>query len=976
MVLSIRAESVSDGNRKLTWPLFKPSNKDPVLGIKEMTPEQTLIEFISTSASLHGVTRQSIRQLEWDILKVFPYNIMPANAAAWYMAKRKFYANQPQDNQLLPFTLKKYPEKFRVQGLQVEFLEKYNQQVARSKLNYMVHYGLNAYFSHKVDEYGVYFFDPNYYEKTEPFHSSLELCAKGRRVNMLGHYFGWNEGFIFKQHSASLASITRNKKIKVMTNAVGVVISVAKNGQYGFLKFGSGEKAIFNTKALFKDGYPYTGDPQRLPAIYFDAYQIPDGIKAGDGLCNWFATAVWIGKRPAAKFYCTLADFRLTPAMLNQADQGNKQNTEGRRLRQPSSSMMIGQVVEIRRNGAVVSVRDDSKERVFIPGWSKQNHSRQGQWLTTLTGDSIGMRDLIAYYLDTNINMPGFTAVGKNIMILKAYEEVENPKRRRSYGSISLSSGARYDTETGLSTDNTDYDSASSYGEESEGEEVTDGELEWLEKDVDELISAERAPDMVTFLVKTREELAQVRAAIAKKSPKSTRERKDSGLGSKPTTPVHMKTLQRISPEKNAFLRTKAAFATISEEYRSSDDEDYETGDEISSFGGAARTKDKKRTKNISNSDSIDIEKASRKTDIEPRVQPTWVRAISMPEEYDDATGMFSPVDKFYRETRDNDYVAPYGLEYTEKEVVDGCVKYHFEELSDVEENEEGEEVEEENLDDELKALLEESSSDLPQDLLDGKHRISAEIVKEVENENKDEKSLESDSKEEKKNSESEESIVEQTRVFRERKIWYEHFYLKFIENLQVDEPEIEDKSEYYPAAVITDPDLDFDEVSSDWEIDPEEVKGLQEDLKQDVSSFGNYIPIWVHVESVQSRKEVAKHLYEENQKLLAEKAAEEAKKAAEEAAASNDAAALTTKDEDKVDPEPLTLENIEEAAKQVIDTKQSADDSVDAKPQRKLSAKGSPKKKSPRKEDGNKSAEVKDVTKLSSPPKPSCGTN
>ncbi len=44
----------------------------------------------------------------------------------------------------------------------------------------------------------------------------------------------------------------------------------------------------------------------------------------------------------------------------------------------------------------------------------------------------------------------------------------------------------------------------------------------------------------------------------------------------------------------------------------------------------------------------------------------------------------------------------------------------------------------------------------------------------------------------------------------------------------QVDELEIEDKSEYYPAAVITDPDLDFDEVSSDWEIDPEEVKGLQ----------------------------------------------------------------------------------------------------------------------------------------------------
>ncbi len=36
MVLSIRAESVSDGNRKLTWPLFKPSNKDPVLGKQDI----------------------------------------------------------------------------------------------------------------------------------------------------------------------------------------------------------------------------------------------------------------------------------------------------------------------------------------------------------------------------------------------------------------------------------------------------------------------------------------------------------------------------------------------------------------------------------------------------------------------------------------------------------------------------------------------------------------------------------------------------------------------------------------------------------------------------------------------------------------------------------------------------------------------------------------------------------------------------
>jgi len=35
-----------------------------------MSPEQSLIEFISTSASLHGVKKMSLRNLEWDLLKV------------------------------------------------------------------------------------------------------------------------------------------------------------------------------------------------------------------------------------------------------------------------------------------------------------------------------------------------------------------------------------------------------------------------------------------------------------------------------------------------------------------------------------------------------------------------------------------------------------------------------------------------------------------------------------------------------------------------------------------------------------------------------------------------------------------------------------------------------------------------------------------------------------------------------------------
>jgi len=46
------------------------------------------------------------------------------------------------------------------------------------------------------------------------------------------------------------------------------------NNQYGFLKFGSGQKALFCAKGLYRDGWQYTGDPLRLPAMYFDAYQV------------------------------------------------------------------------------------------------------------------------------------------------------------------------------------------------------------------------------------------------------------------------------------------------------------------------------------------------------------------------------------------------------------------------------------------------------------------------------------------------------------------------------------------------------------------------------------------------------------------------------------------------------------------------------------------------------------------------------
>ena len=44
-------------------------------------------------------------------------------------------------------------------------------------MRYLVEQGLYAYFSHKTDEYGVYFFDPLYYEETEPFHANLRIVT-------------------------------------------------------------------------------------------------------------------------------------------------------------------------------------------------------------------------------------------------------------------------------------------------------------------------------------------------------------------------------------------------------------------------------------------------------------------------------------------------------------------------------------------------------------------------------------------------------------------------------------------------------------------------------------------------------------------------------------------------------------------------------------------------------------------------------
>jgi len=898
----------ASGKREPVWPAFKTTKPDPVLGKKEMSPEQTLVEFISTSASLHGVRKQPLRSLEWDLLKVFPYNIMPANAAAWYMAKRKYYADQPPDLQLLPFLLKKYPAKFFVTKSQVEFLENYSKETARKKLNYLVQFGLDAYFSHKVDEYGVYFFDPNYYERTEPFHESLRLLTKGDRTRLVHSYF--SEGkkhYHFQTHSSNLASLSKQPGRKVLTNTTGVIISMINN-QYGFIKFGSGEKALFCAKALFRDGFQYSGDPLRLPAMFFDGYKVVDaqtekavGYKDDSDLPKWIATLVWCGRKPAPKYYSTTSDFNETPVGLKPV---SAPPLEGRKLRQPSSSMMIGQVVGIRKNGAVVSVRDDSQEKIFIPGWSKENDSRSGVWLTTLAGDTIGLRDLVAYYIDTNETMPGFTAVGKNVMVLKEHEEVE-ARRKPPRRSISMSTGGDYEprgsTYSTASAESEDSDDAT---EDSEAEQVSDSELEWLENDLDEMIKKD-GPEAKThsLFLRLKESLTDVRTRGQKK--KATREGPagDSGMESTGTTPnkgknVPMKTPTKNEKEEEVFWRTKVAFAKIDENYRSSDDEDYESGDEIQIFGGGRRRRRqsstvsaaaltsgaaptrtrRQRSSAASVSEKPDerngdgtapvSEKAEGGGRGEDRTMPYWVRAVSMLEEYDEQSGMFVPVDRNYKEENDPDYVLPLtDDEYEEEikspkpeekepaedkpdEVKSDDIKPEEGEAAvatpaSEKEGEEEKKPEEDDLSEELKLLIEESTQELPEDLLEGKHRGSAQTQKSPE-------------KIVVTKPEGEETL-EVVDIEEPHKIFYAANYLKFAQQLNEDYLPSDSESladpEFVPAPVIYDEDLDYDEYDPDEEIDPAEVSGLAEDLKKDLQKEANMIPIWVHVDSVKERK-------------------------------------------------------------------------------------------------------------------------
>jgi len=844
-------------NLEPTWPQFKIPVLDPDLGISgeifsgkgSLTPEQTLVEFISTSASFHGVKKQALRSLEWDLLKVFPCNVMPANAAAWYMAKRKFYMNQSFDQQLLPFLLKKHPEKFRVMGSQVYFHEVYKKDVAKAKLKYLVQYGLNAYFSHKADEYGVYFFDPIYYENTEPFHESLRQVTSSVKPStssknkLVPTYFsseGVKDQLKFRIHSAYLVSISKQPGIKIITGKTGVIISMINN-QYGFIKFGdSGETALFCCKSLFKDGWQYNGDPLRLPAMKFDGYQIPGGCVKGEEAYSWYAVLVWCGKRPSPKFCSTAEDLNSTPVFREGRIQRMSTASDSKRMRQPSSSMMVGQVMEIKRNGAVVKVREDSADKVFVPGWQREVSTNSGTWLSTLSGEAIGLGDLVAYYVDTLDKKPGFSAVGKNVMVLKESQEVKDKGRRRRRQSTERSAGARY--EVGETSDEDQprshrrktrpvLEGATDDESEESDEDITDGELEWLEKEMETLIVKEDPLNKMMKLFKTvQSELHSTRSTKVKSLKKSGIKNLRGGY----------------TPIKNTggdFWRMRKMLMKVDRDYDSDDDPDYKLGMVIEQvhrpgFESDAQGDTSFSSNAVSHKSSGSVSRNLRADATPKKSLPYWVKEVSKAEKYNPDLEMFEPNDRRYKEENDPDYVLP---------------------ATDDEIDSEDDGTQDEQ---EVTLLADEAEQDLPEDVVEGKYKEKKGSVSPVKvtltpSKEGDEEPVDTILTLESDEDQDVDGETRKTPTLWERSL---------IMTEQPDEYDSDDDPEYVPPAVIVDTDLEYDELldGEDYEISDNELHELETNAKKDAAEMTPkcYMPIWVPVESPAERISRAKEQF------------------------------------------------------------------------------------------------------------------
>ena len=318
----------------------------------------------------------------------------------------------------------------------------------------------------------------------------------------------------------------------------------------------------------------------------FDGYKIPVGGQEGDQAYSWYAVLVWCGRRPSPKFCSTAEDLNSTPVFREGRMQRLSSSGESKKMRQPSSSMMVGQVTEIRKNGAVLQVREDSRDKVFVPGWQRQMANTSGKCLSTLSGESIRLGDLVAYYVDAQESRPDFAAVGKNVMVLKeSQEEVKTGRRRRQ--STERSAGARYEVgetteddekhikKKGKGKGKKEREMVDTTEETETEEEVTDGELEWLEKDLETIMDKEDPKTKTLKLLKdVHSQLNQTRGETKKKSPPAKKTGGDMKKLKTGYTP--MKTTNED------FWRMKRLLAAVETGgYHSGSDPDYEPGDEV-----------------------------------------------------------------------------------------------------------------------------------------------------------------------------------------------------------------------------------------------------------------------------------------------------------------------------------------------------------------------------------------------------------
>ena len=84
------------------------------------------------------------------------------------------------------------------------------------------------------------------------------------------------------------------------------------------------------------------------------------------------------------------------------------------------STPQIGEILAIQKYGAIASLRKDTDERAFIPGWSHEHVRSGASFLVTSQGVELALKDLVAFYVDPKKKpRKEFKAVGCNVMVLK-----------------------------------------------------------------------------------------------------------------------------------------------------------------------------------------------------------------------------------------------------------------------------------------------------------------------------------------------------------------------------------------------------------------------------------------------------------------------------------------------------------------------------------------------------------------------------